>query len=332
MRHLLIVALLCTLGLGTGAPTAPAFAAPPVFDLPIGCSLPDRCFIEFYVDHGAGSLLNDYRCGNRTYDTHRGTDFRVRSPADFAAGIPVLAAAAGTVIALRDEMPDIDVLELGRDKVAGRANGNTVVLQHDDGWTTQYLHMRRGSVTVRQGDRVSAGQKLGLVGLSGDTNFPHLHFEVRDRSKTIVDPFSSGLQSDDCRQAGEPMWSKSALAAMAYRAVDGIGGFTGNLPSRNDAIYGRANPPRVGGALFFWFEMFGVERGDVIGVQYVLANGSKRPAQEIKVELGTVSYIFRATGLNREVALEAGIYTAILTLKRGGVDLFERRFEIEVKG
>lgn len=333
-----IVAVLCALAvlgaLGLAWIVLPNRTAAPTFELPIVCAIPQSCFVEFYPDRAAGPGLGDYRCGNRTYDTHRGTDFRVRSPEDFKAGIPVVAAANGTVIAVRDEMDDIDVIELGRDKVAGRASGNTVYIEHDDGWVTQYWHMRRGSVLVKKGERVAAGQRLGTVGLSGDTNFPHLHFELRrtgnDAPDQVVDPFTGVAAASDCKVAGQALWSGKAMAALAYRAVDVVGGFAARNLSRNDAIYGRdAAAPQAGGQLFFWFELFGVRSDDIVGVQFVLPDGTRRPPAEGKVEV-PVSYIYRTAGLNPDVALRAGKYGAILTLKRNGEKIFERRFEIEV--
>src|SRR3546814_20474670 len=68
-------------------------------------------------------------------------------------------------------------------------NGNWVALRHDDGWVTTYAHMRNGSLAVRVGQRVTRGDKLGLVGLSGNPAFPHLHFAVT-RGNLPPDPFT----------------------------------------------------------------------------------------------------------------------------------------------
>jgi murein DD-endopeptidase MepM/ murein hydrolase activator NlpD len=333
-----IVAVLCAVGLAIGLVGAIYFGprtSTPAFELPLACDMPQRCFVEFYVARGGRPA--DYTCGNRIYDTHRGTDFRVHLPQDFAAGIPVLAAAAGTVVAARDGMEDIDVIELGRDKIAGRAGGNLVALRHGDGWVTQYWHLRRGSVLVKPGDRVAAGQQLGLVGLSGDTNFPHLHFEVRrtdnDNINTgdVIDPFGGTSASSTCQIPPRPLWSAKALAALTYRAIDVVGGFAARNLTRNEAIYGRAvTPPQAGGQLFFWFELFGVDPDDTIVVQFVMPDGTKRAPAEGKVDV-PVSYIYRSAGLNPDVELRAGTYGAILTLKRNGAPVFERRFDIEVK-
>ena len=58
-----------------------------------------------------------------------------------------------------------------------------MLIDHGGGWRTQYCHMRQGSVRVRKGDRVRDRQRLGTIGLSGKTEFPHLHLSVRFRGK-----------------------------------------------------------------------------------------------------------------------------------------------------
>lgn len=78
-------------------------------------------------------------------------------------GTPVLAAAAGTVRLV--------------DEVSGY--GLTVVVDHGSGWQTLYAHLFE--LSVKPGERVTAGQPLGRVGDSGRASTPHLHFEVRQR-------------------------------------------------------------------------------------------------------------------------------------------------------
>jgi murein DD-endopeptidase MepM/ murein hydrolase activator NlpD len=87
-------------------------------------------------------------------------------------GTRVLAARGGVVVALRD-----DVTEGGPD-ISYKPNCNYVALMHDDGTFSQYVHLQRGGVLVKVGDRVSAGDVLGLSGNTGWTTQPHLHFEV----------------------------------------------------------------------------------------------------------------------------------------------------------
>lgn len=315
--------------------TAPAAAQPGQFalDLPLDCAVPQRCAVQFHVDRRPGAEVGDYRCGRLSYDTHRGTDFRVLSPQDFAIGIPVLAAAPGRVAAIRDEMDDIDVTELGRAKVEGRAGGNQVVVAHDGGWETYYWHLRRGSVAVRPGQMVAAGTRLGLIGLSGDTNFPHLHFELR-RDRKVVDPFDASPGEANCSATPASLWTESAAAALAYAPVFARTGFTTRQVTRAEAVYGRApqidreTPPP---ALFVWMEIYGLADGDRISVQWLLPDGSARnPTQFVWQE--AQPYAFRVGQLNLS-PLPSGSYAVRLTVTRDGhgAPIYQRTESITIR-
>ena len=78
---------------------------------------------------------------------------------------------------------------------------NRVVLRHADGFETLYWHLKEGSVAVRVGQRVVCGEGLGLVGSSGYSTVPHLHFEVSDADGVRVDPFAGP------RSQPESLWS-----------------------------------------------------------------------------------------------------------------------------
>lgn len=71
------------------------------------------------------------------------------------------------------------------------AYGLTVVVDHGGGLTTRYAHL--SSLDVESGDRLSAGQVVGLVGQSGRATGPHLHFEVRDDGQ-VIDPAQAGTR------------------------------------------------------------------------------------------------------------------------------------------
>ncbi|MHC3471275.1 M23 family metallopeptidase [Streptomyces sp. 7R007] len=104
--------------------------------------------------------------GDRWANRHTGQDFAV------PVGTPVRAVGAGRVV-----------------KVAcGGPFGIEVVLQHPDGYLTQYAHL--AAVTVDQGERVDTGQWIGQSGTTGNSTGPHLHFEVRvtPEAGSAVDP------------------------------------------------------------------------------------------------------------------------------------------------
>jgi murein DD-endopeptidase MepM/ murein hydrolase activator NlpD len=78
-----------------------------------------------------------------------------------SAGTPVVAAADG-IVKLANELP---------------GSGLTIIVIHADGWATVYANLRSADVGMDQ--RVTRGQKIGVVGQSGDAPRPQLHFEVR---------------------------------------------------------------------------------------------------------------------------------------------------------
>jgi uncharacterized protein (TIGR03382 family) len=144
-------------------------------------------YVTAYRDlTGSGGGLQDWGCGTKTYDGHRGTDLGVGGFAGMDAGRDVVAAAAGTVTYVNDGAFDRCTTA---DCAGGGGFGNYVRIQHADGKVTYYGHLKKFSLTVALGDTVTCGQKLGEVGSSGYSTGPHLHFEPRV-SEVSDDPFS----------------------------------------------------------------------------------------------------------------------------------------------
>jgi hypothetical protein len=250
--------------------TSVAARAEPSLGLPLACTPAETCWIVNYVDHDPGAGVRDYRCGALGYDGHDGTDFAVR---DAAARVAVVAAAPGTVRGARDGMPDTG-LRAGKAAIAGRECGNGVVIAHEEGWETQYCHMRQGSVAVKQGDPVARGQTLGLVGLSGNTEFPHLHLTVR-RGRQAIDPFLGDEAYGACRTGARSLWAPDARAALAYRPVAIYNaGFSGAAPDADAIRRGEHAPPSAAAeALVLWADIFGVDQGDRIRLRITGPDG-----------------------------------------------------------
>ena len=162
-----------------------------------------------YVDHNTEfpNQLTDYNCGTKTYDTsggynHKGVDI-VTWPFPWAMmendGVEIIAAAPGQIIFIRDGEFDLSCTQ------NTTTPWNIVVIQHSDGSVALYGHMKSGSTTTKNvGDMVTEGEYLGIVGSSGQSDIPHLHFEVYEDNidgigTGLIDPYSgncNGMNSD----------------------------------------------------------------------------------------------------------------------------------------
>lgn len=93
---------------------------------------------------------------------------------------PLLAVADGRVVKTRDGMPDIPAGKAPSGITMQDATGNYVVLDIGQGYSALYAHISPGTLRVSEGQWVRRGQILGLLGNSGNTTGPHLHFHVND--------------------------------------------------------------------------------------------------------------------------------------------------------
>ncbi len=108
-------------------------------------------------------------------------------PADYTIyGQRAIAAADATVVQVIDGLRDQTPGALPQGVTLPEADGNAVVARLDDGLYMLYAHLQRGSIKVKKGDEVKRGDLLGLVGNSGNTSAPHLHFHVMDGPSALT--------------------------------------------------------------------------------------------------------------------------------------------------
>jgi hypothetical protein len=100
-------------------------------------------------------------------------------------GAEVLAVGTGTVVETMRDLPDQPPGIAPTNLTIAEIAGNHVILDLGEARYAMYAHLAPHSVTVHVGDRVQAGVKLGLLGNSGNTTGPHLHFQISDRPSTL---------------------------------------------------------------------------------------------------------------------------------------------------
>ena len=171
---------------------------------------------------------------------------------------PVIAPADGIIAEIADNIEDNEP-----GKVNTRQNwGNSVIIKHREGVYTQLSHLKSGSVKKKKGDFVSRGEILALVGNSGRSPEPHLHFQVQATpllgSKTMNYPFAYYLQKDG---------DKTILRSYS-------------VPSENDQVFNVEHDPMLR-------EAYDFQPGMIIRFSYSVNNSAEK---EAKWEVFTDSY------------------------------------------
>ena len=181
--------------------------------------------VSAYVDlNTATGTIQDNNCGTNPYDGHRGTDISIW-PYHFLKMdnnmVEVIAAAAGTIIAVHDG-------EFDKNCSGNSLTANYIMIQHEDGSSAMYWHMKKNSVTKKTvGQSVVAGEYLGVVGSSGSSSGPHLHFEVRTGTfdvNTRIDPFKGTCNSTVTSSwwANQKPYIETAITRISTNKTDAV--------------------------------------------------------------------------------------------------------------
>lgn len=291
-------------------------AGAPVLEMPVDCEVGDTCYIQNYVDLDPSEGARDFACGALSYDGHKGTDFALPTHTAMQQGVNVLAAAAGVVKGTRNGMKDQLMTAQNAAEIEGRDCGNGVVIAHGDGWETQYCHLKQGSVRVSSGDTVKAGHVLGQIGLSGRTQFPHLHISVRQNGR-VIDPFFPDQTAGDCGVSQNTLWDDP----LDYGAGGLIrAGFETGIPEYADVKSGAAGDATIAtdaAALVVFAFGYGSRPGDTLDITITGPQGALL-TQSVALEKTQAQY-FRAVGKRTPAqGWPKGTYTGTITLQRDG--------------
>jgi hypothetical protein len=320
------------LTLALAPPGVRAASEGPKFALPLACEIGRSCEVQHYVDRDPGPGALDYHCGHRTYQAHNGIDIRLLDMTAQRAGVDVLAAAAGRVTRLRDGVQDISIHAPGAPSVAGQECGNGLVVDHGDGWETQYCHVARGSVRVKVGDAVAAGQPLARVGLSGDTEFPHLHFTVRHAGQ-IVDPFAPDMSNPTaCRVQSMTLWTAPVLRQLAYKsgAVLNVG-FSSGPVTMDSVEQGGVAGPGPATPLVAYARLIGLEAGDGVELAMTGPRGEVLVQNQLAPLTSAKDQYIAYVGKKAPAAgWPHGAYSAEVRVHRAGAVAIARRFSVTI--
>ncbi len=297
----------------------------PKFESPVDCAVGADCWIVNYVDVDPTEGALDFTCADRSYDTHKGVDFAVRSMTEVNEGINVRAALTGTVMRVRNGEDDKTKTkeELDSIKEARKECGNAILLDHGPagfpGLRTMYCHLKNGSINVQPKDIVTTGQNIAQIGHSGLSEFPHLHFGTIWEGG-IVDPFTGMNANEGCGKMKTTMWAKDS--GISYQSsVIFDAGFENKAPDFI-AIQGGAEKPKsispASDALVFWAALYGMQAGDEVHMEIRSASG------DLFVERTTIQEKSRArqyyfTGRRlKNASIRSGAYIGTARLKRKG--------------
>lgn len=253
---------------------------------PVACAPSKDCFLQQAADMTAGAGVSDPFCGSASYDGHTGLDIRVRSLADLDRDVPVLAMADGTVRGVRDGQADrLAESEADRAAIKGVECGNGVVIDHGGGLETQYCHLERGSVSVRGGQAVKRGDRLGSIGASGLAQFPHVHAEARFAGKAydIITGRGAGGGCDSAPLPGAVLLEAGFAERLGTGDATLLGmGMAGSPLSGGQLVREGPPPaPTTGSQVTLgWAWFSNLKQGDRLRLELVWPDGVTKAEQE----------------------------------------------------
>lgn len=150
----------------------------------------------------------------------------------YGFGAEVLAVANGTIVAVRDDVPDPATRSGRTNPSIADASGNFVTLDIGGGRYAIYEHLKQGA-PVAVGDRVKAGQVVGFLGFTGQASAPHLHFHLADRPSIL------GAE-------GQPYMFASLTRLGQYTTIDSFSrGETWPPADRSEKVQDSFPPPNL---------------------------------------------------------------------------------------
>lgn len=306
----------------------------PEFTFPLKCELGKTCWIARYVDRRQGADRADYTCGDRSENNHSGTDFTLSNMGDMAKGVAVLAAADGVIDVTRDGITDEFATKENYAAKNKIGLGNVVRIKHEGGMFSYYGHMKKGSILVKQGQIVKAGQKIGEVGMSGLSAYPHMHFALQYNGKWY-DPFDKKSMAASCsRKKTDSAWK----TPISYEGLTLLPASfsTAPLDAHSQWAVPHSEISKDSEVLFLNGRTFGTLKGDKWLMKIWRPDGSI--AKEYTTSTTKNQQVHRRyIGLRRPTGgFMPGIWTGEILIirqaKDGTIEKFEQSIQVELVG
>jgi len=309
--------------------------------LPLACTPGVDCWVLNYADTGPagdGKTI-DPACGARSYEAHKGTDFAIADEAAMHKGVDVVAAMDGTVARARDGEADRwpTAQDLQETKAARKECGNAVLIDHGDGWQTMHCHMKKDSIIVKPGQKIKRGEKIGEVGLSGFTEFPHLHFGLIHKDK-VIDPFSGRNIEEPCDpKSMKALWEEKL--ELSYEPVVIMAqGFSDEIPklkSLDKKLPSKKELQVHGNNLVAYVVLLGMRAGDDIAIKIKAPDGAVFANVAKKQDRNHARQLYFTGRKNNDDGFKPGLYSADVKVMRGNADgtkqEFSKNFQVNVR-
>ncbi|WP_442512184.1 peptidoglycan DD-metalloendopeptidase family protein [Novipirellula sp. SH528] len=250
----------------------------------------------------------DFRGGAFQYDGHDAFDIALPNFDRMDDGIPIFAAASGTVIEASDGNFDREIM-------ANNRPANYVAIDHGSGWVAYYYHLQRDTVAVEVGQSVSKGQMLGLTGSSGFSTDAHLHFSLY-RNGSLVEPM---FKPEDYF-ADPPIYQGDQTPSIAASGITDRAPWNDFKEQPNDIRQFRSDGTKD---TWFWYRLSHLNDGESLAIEWYRPSG-----------VLDATYNWTANGVARygghawirNTRVYEGTWTVVL--KHDGAELTRETFEV----
>jgi hypothetical protein len=289
--------------------------------LPVNCKMGLDCFVQQMPDIDPGQGTLDPLCGQATYQGHTGWDIRLRTLSDIAQDVPVIAVADGTVSRVRDGVPD-QIFDAANDRhrLHDKECGNGIQIDHQGGVSSQYCHLKNGSLAVRSGMQVRKGERIGSIGSSGVAEFPHVHLSVRQDGKLVEPLTGKALRSESpvCGDLSGSLFDTVSKQALVQAPVTILDTGLANAPPELPNLVRSGGPPLAtggGNSTVAWAWAINVDQGSRFRIKLV------GPGEITLIDHATTALSRRKANylayVGRKVGVKTGTYQLSVEITNG---------------